>query len=186
MLPQLTCIAAVEWGSEAFPLAEAVPQYSRFVIRLPYDTARIDLCGLVSIRHLGQHTLGQTVIRLFCGHLACRVQTVVMAVIRAPPYAFFFIFVNQPNAVIHLHLHAVVHRLVGGEYIAVEAVQTVPRAEPYEALLVLQDGHHRILAHAVFDGVVLHHIVLMRPCAYKAHAEKKYGKEPFHQSFNNV
>ena len=85
-----------------------------------------------------------------------------MPVVRAPPYAFFLIFVNHLHAVVHMCRHAIVHGLIDAKLIAVETVESIPCAEPYKAFPVLQDSHHGILAHAILDGIVLDDVVLMR------------------------
>ena len=90
-----------------------------------------------------------------------------MTVIRAPPYPFLLVFVNHLHAVVHLRLDAVAHRFVGLEFIPVEPVQSVPRTQPYETLLVLQDSHHRVLTQPVFNRVVLNDIVLMPSRPYR-------------------
>ena len=85
-----------------------------------------------------------------------------MPVIGSPPNPLLLILINHVHAVVYLCFLAIMHRFEGNELISVKPVKAVPCAKPHETLLVLHDGHHSILAHAVLDGVMLNHIMLIR------------------------
>ena len=180
MLPQSTGITAVQRRSEAFPLTVSVTKDSVRVIGLPDHTVRIHFRVLVRLAHLQQHPFRQTVVRLLYRHLARRVQTVEMTIICSPPNPLFFVFVYQVNTVVHTCLYSFIHRLVNLERVAVKAVQTVPCAKPHKALLVLQDCHYRVLAHSIFDGVVLYDIVLVCISTEHLDAQREQNDKTFH------
>ena len=169
MLTQPTCISAVQRRRKTLPLAVTITQDSLRVIGLPDDAVRIDFRLLVSLRHLRHHAFRKTVVRELGSHLPRRVYTVVMAVIRAPPDLLCLIFKDHHHAVVHTDFLAVIHRLVDLEGVAVKTVQTIPRTEPHESLLVLQNSHDGVLTQAVLDGVVLNDIMLMRAKAQYPH-----------------
>ena len=180
VLSQTSRITTVQRRRKPFPLSESVAQDTVRIICLPDNAPTIHFCVLVRLAHLGEHPFRQTVIRLLRRDRAGCIQTIVMAVIRRPPNLLRFIFVYQVHTVVHMRLHAVVHGFEGLEHIAVKAVQSVPRTEPHEALLVLHDRHHRVLTHAVLDGVMLYHIVLLGGHVRHTSQQTDSPKKSFH------
>ena len=180
MLPQSTGITAVQRRSEAFPLTVSVTKDAVRIIGLPDHTVRIHFRVLVRLAHLQQHPFRQTVVRLLYRHLARRVQTVEMTIICSPPNPLCFVFVDQVNTVVHTCLYSFVHRFVNLERVAVKSVQTVPCAKPHKALLVLQNSHYGVLAHSIFDGVVLYDIVLMCISTQHLDAQREQNDKTFH------
>ena len=108
-----------------------------------------------------------------------RVVAVGEVIIKLHPYISIFVLVDMVDAVAFGLFLIAVRQSYRLEVVSVEFAQSVPGAEPHEALLVLEDIHDVVLRQSVFCSEMLERTVELGGCTGETDAKQDRNEKEY-------